>query len=247
MRLEDIQAAIRGDDAHYPITRLIAIENTHNKIGGVAVTAEYTLALAEFAHARGLKLHVDGARVFNAAAALDVPVSALTGPADSATFCLSKALSAPVGSVLCGSRDFIKAAHRRRKVLGGGMRQAGILAAAGIVALEEMPQRLKDDHANARLLADGIARIPGLTPVGNVPTNMVYFDMDPGLPFDGHELCRRLERMRIKALLTGARRIRAVLHCWISREDVLETLRALDTAVKDGDKMTSSGAKVGSY
>ncbi len=247
MRLEDIQAAIRADDAHYPITRLIAIENTHNKIGGVAVSAEYTRALAEFAHARGLKLHVDGARIFNAAAALEVPVSALTSPADSATFCLSKALSAPVGSVLCGSRAFIKAAHRRRKVLGGGMRQAGILAAAGIVALEEMPQRLKDDHANARLLADGVSRIQGLTPIGSVPTNMVYFDINPTLPFDGQELCRRLERLKIKALLTGPRRIRAVLHCWISREDVLETLRALDAAVNAGDKMAPSDTKVGTY
>jgi threonine aldolase len=232
MRLEDIQAAIRFDDAHYPITRLIAIENTHNKIGGVAVTAEYTRALADFARARGLKFHIDGARVFNAAAALDVPVSALTGPADSATFCLSKALSAPVGSVLCGSRDFIK---------------AGILAAAGIVALEEMPQRLKDDHANARLLADGVARIPGLTPVGSVPTNMVYFDIDPALPFDGLELCRRLERMKIKALLTGPRRIRAVLHCWISRDDVAEALRGLEAAVRAGDQMAPADTKIGAY
>ena len=144
-------------------------------------------------------------------------------------------------------RDFIKAAHRRRKVLGGGMRQAGVLAAAGIVALEEMPQRLKDDHANARLLADGIARIQGLSTFGSVPSNMVYFDIDPALPFDGMELCRRLERMRVKALLTGPRRIRAVLHCWITREDVLEAIQSIEAAVKQGDRVTRTDARVGTY
>ncbi len=247
MRLEDIAAAVRTEDSHFPVTRMIALENTHNRMGGSVLSVEYTRAVAAFARSRGIKLHIDGARVFNAAAALTVPVRELTSPADSATFCLSKALSAPVGSVVCGSRDFIKQAHRRRKVLGGGMRQAGVLAAAGIVALEEMPQRLKDDHANARLLADGIARIAGLNLVGSVPTNMVYFDLDPSLPFDAPELVKRLSQMRVRVLATYSRRIRAVLHCWISRAEIVETLQAIEAAVKAGDKMAAATVKAGTY
>lgn len=241
MRFEEIVAAVRSDDAHFPITRLISIENTHNRMGGAVVSIDYTRRIAEFAGSRGIKFHIDGARVFNAAAALDVPVKALTSPADSATFCLSKALSAPVGSVLCGSREFIRKAHRRRKLLGGGMRQAGVLAAAGIVALEQMPQRLKDDHANARLLAEGLARIPGLKVVGDVPTNMVYFDIDPTLPFDAAELLRRLAPHRVRAVVTYARRIRCVLHCWITRDDVIEALQVIEAAVRSGERPASAG------
>jgi threonine aldolase len=136
--LGEVRGAIRSEDDHFPVTRLICLENTHNRCGGVALTVEYTRAAGELAHEHGLALHLDGARIFNAAVALGVEAGDLAAPADSITFCLSKALSAPVGSVLCGSKDFIARARRARKQLGGGMRQAGVLAAAGIVALETM-------------------------------------------------------------------------------------------------------------
>ena len=137
LRLEDIEAAIRSDDPHHPISRLVALESTHNRCGGVALTPRNTQAVGELAHRHGLVLHLDGARIFNAAVVQGVTARELAEPADSVTFCLSKGLSAPVGSVICGSREFIYRAHRMRKMLGGGMRQAGILAAAGIVALDK--------------------------------------------------------------------------------------------------------------
>ena len=138
LRLEDIRAAIRGDDPHLPPTRLVTLENTHNRCGGAVLTAAYTRSVCELAREHGLRVHLDGARIFNAAAALDVDVADLTAPVDSVTFCLSKGLCAPVGSVLCGSKEFIDRALRMRKQLGGGMRQVGVLAAAGIVALEQI-------------------------------------------------------------------------------------------------------------
>ena len=175
LRLEDIEAAIRSDDPHHPISRLVALENTHNRCGGVALTPAYTQAVGELAHQHGLVLHLDGARIFNAAVVQGVTARELAEPADSVTFCLSKGLSAPVGSVICGSREFIYRAHRMRKMLGGGMRQAGILAAAGIVALETMVERLADDHRRARMLAEGLKEIPGIALDPGTPyTNMVF-------------------------------------------------------------------------
>jgi threonine aldolase len=173
-------------------------------------------------------LHIDGARIFNAASALGVDVKQLTQDADSVTFCLSKGLGAPVGSVLCGSKEFIELARRRRKMVGGGMRQAGILAAAGIVALEQMVDRLREDHTNACLLADGIIQIPGLrVNLASVQSNMVYFDVDPTLPLDAAELCRRAGLLRVKMLPTGPRRIRAVTHCWVTRDEILEAVQVI--------------------
>ncbi|MCX6018706.1 MAG: low-specificity L-threonine aldolase, partial [Chloroflexi bacterium] len=220
LRLEDIAAAIRSDDQHFPITRLVALENTHNRMGGAVLTPEYVKSVADLAHSRGLKLHIDGARLFNAAAVLGVPVRELTQRADSVTFCLSKGLSAPVGSVLVGSREFVKRAHRARKVLGGGMRQAGVIAAAGVVALEQMTARMVEDHANARMLADMLAQVPGLVvDLARVQSNMVYFDLAPELPFDAAELCRRATAERVRMMPTAARRIRAVLHCWVNADE----------------------------
>ena len=164
LRLEDIAAAIREDNDHYPISRLVCLENTHNRCGGRYLTPAYTRSVAELAHRHGLKLHIDGARLFNAAVAQGVDVRELVQGADSVTFCLSKGLSAPAGSVVCGSAEFIRRARRARKVLGGGMRQAGVLAAAGIVALTEMVDRLADDHRHARRLAQGIAGTAGHPP-----------------------------------------------------------------------------------
>ena len=180
--LEDIRSAIRGDDPHFPVSKLVILENTHNRCGGVPLSVEYTRKVADLAHSQGLKLHVDGARIFNAAVALGVPVIQLVEQANSVTFCLSKALCAPVGSVLCGSAEFIYRARRIRKQLGGGMRQAGILAAAGIVALQTMVDRLAEDHARARRLADGLKAIPGLIiEPAQPPSNMVFAQLErPG-------------------------------------------------------------------
>ena len=146
LNLYEIDGAVRSDDPHFPISRLVVLENTHNRCGGVALTVEYTTAVAELAHRRGLKFHLDGARIFNAAAVIEADAKDLAAPTDSITFCLSKGLGAPVGSVLCGTAEFISRARRMRKQLGGGMRQAGVLAAAGIIALETMIARLADDH-----------------------------------------------------------------------------------------------------
>ena len=178
MRLEDIKAAVRGKNVHFPRTRLICLENTHNRCNGSALTPEYIDAVAALAKKHDLSVHLDGARIFNAAVALGLDVKELTRSVDSVSFCLSKGLSAPVGSVVCGSSEFIAEARRTRKVLGGGMRQSGIIAAAGITALEEMVDRLAEDHKNARRLAEGIAAIGGLSiELANVQTNIIYFEL----------------------------------------------------------------------
>ncbi|MBV9710088.1 MAG: low-specificity L-threonine aldolase [Ktedonobacteraceae bacterium] len=159
--MEKVQAGIADEsDEHTAATSLVCIENTHNRCGGAVLTVEQVQAVSEVAHAHGIAVHMDGARIFNAAIALDIPVSTLVASVDSVMFCLSKGLSAPVGSVLVGSKEFIRRAHRNRKLLGGGMRQAGILAAAGIIALEQMVDRLADDHEHCKRLAYGLADYP---------------------------------------------------------------------------------------
>lgn len=233
LKLGDIESAIRTDNDHFPTTRLITLENTHNRMGGTVLTAGYIQQVADLAHANHASLHIDGARIFNAAVALGVKVKQLTAPADSITFCLSKGLSAPVGSVLCGSHDFIQLARRRRKMIGGGMRQAGVLAAAGIVALEQMVDRLAEDHANARKLAEAIAHIVGLSVnLTSVQTNMVYFDLDSTLPFNADELCRRAQKQRVRLMPSGTRRIRAVTHCWVTSKEIDTAIQVLDACVK---------------
>ena len=174
--LEKIEAAIRPDDVHFPRSRLIILENTHNRCQGTPLSPQYMTAIGELASSHNLKLHIDGARIFNAGAALGVDAARLVAAGDSVTFCLSKGLAAPVGSMLCGDEAFIERARRVRKSLGGGMRQAGVIAAAGLVALSEMVDRLAEDHANARELALGLAHIPGLhIDPDAVATNIVYF------------------------------------------------------------------------
>lgn len=227
LALDSIREAIRADDPHEPITRLITLENTQNRCGGVALTPEYTRAVGELAHQYGLLLHIDGARIFNAAVALGVPAAELVAPADSVTFCLSKGLCAPVGSVLCGSRSFIARARRIRKQLGGGMRQAGILAAAGIVALETMIDRLSEDHARARHLAKGLAAIPGISlDMGTPHTNMVYLSLDGQIPLDAPQVEARLENLGVRVLAVGAHSFRLVTHYWIDDAGVQQTLAA---------------------
>ncbi len=227
LKLEDIRGAIRGDDVHYPKTRLIVLENTQNRCGGVPITAEYTRSVAELAHQNEILLHMDGARIFNAAAALNTPVEELAAPADSITFCLSKGLCAPVGSVLCGSGEFIYTARRIRKQLGGGMRQAGVLAAAGLVALEEMTGRLAEDHQRAKMLAKGLATIPGLKLKDAVPpSNMVFIHIDPAVQFSDQEILDRLKEKGILTGMSGPRLMRLVTHYWIDDAAVARTLEA---------------------
>ncbi len=227
LALENIEAAIRPDDAHHPITRLLALENTHNRCGGSVLTPEYTRAASELAHQHGLSVHLDGARLFNAAAALEVPACALAEPVDSVSICLSKGLCAPVGSVLVGSEAFIQRAHRMRKMLGGGMRQAGILAAAGLVALEEMTGRLAEDHARARRLAQGLAKLPGLVLDPGTPhTNMIFAGLAEALPYDAQEVATNLLKHGVKVGVSGKRRFRLVLHYWIDDAGVEQALHA---------------------
>ena len=222
LNLDDIKNAIRPDDVHQPITRLICLENTHNRCGGVSLSAEYTKAVGELARKHKLKLHMDGARIFNAAVAQGISAQELAAPADSVTFCLSKGLCAPVGSVLCGSKEFISRAHRIRKQLGGGMRQAGIIAAAGIIALESMLNRLAEDHARAKRLATELKGVRGLVLDPGIPyTNMVYLTLtaNNGLP-DAQYVAQRLAEQGVLVGTVGKSRFRLVTHCWIDDEGV---------------------------
>ena len=226
LRLEDIRAAIRDDNPHFPVSRLVWLENTHNRCSGAYLTPQYTAAVVEFAHHHGLKLHIDGARIFNAAVAQQVDVGDLVGEADSVSFCLSKGLSAPVGSVVCGSAAFIHQARRARKVLGGGMRQAGVLAAAGIVALTDMVDRLADDHSHARLLAEGIVGLPGVElDLNRVQTNIVIFGFDHPTLKPG-DLVAALRHYDVGVLAIEGRRMRAVTHYGIEAGHVEEAVAA---------------------
>jgi len=218
--LSEIEGAIRADNVHFPRTRLIVLENTHNLCGGHPLDIDYMKAVGDVARRHGLKIHVDGARFFNAAAALGVPAAELAAEADSVSFCLSKGLAAPVGSVVCGNLDFISEARRARKILGGGMRQAGVLAAAGIVALNEMVDRLADDHVNARKLAEGLAEMPGISvDPGQIHTNIVYFEANRK-DMTVEELVKRLDDNGARMLPVGPGRIRAVTHYHISSDDI---------------------------
>jgi len=222
--LAQVEAAIRPNDDHFPRTRLICLENTHNRCGGACLTPDYMRQVRALADGYNLKIHLDGARVFNAAVALGVDVCELTRDADSLSFCLSKGLSAPVGSLVCGPADFIREARRARKVLGGGMRQGGVIAAAGVVALEHMIDRLAEDHVNARRLAEGLADIPGvILDPSRVQTNIVYFDLDDGAP-GAAEFSRRIAERGVKMGPTGARRIRAVTHYGIEADHIEQAL-----------------------
>jgi len=227
MRLEDIEMAIRGDNDHWPRTKLICLENTHNRCHGAPLIPDYVASVCELAHRRGLQVHLDGARIFNAMVALDVNVRDLVRDVDSLSFCLSKGLSAPVGSVVCGTRDFISEARRNRKLLGGGMRQAGIIAAPGIVALDKMVKRLAEDHQNAHRLAEGISEIPGLLiEPTNIRTNIVYFGVEQG-KITADEMVAKLAEKGIQTLSTGPGRFRMVTHHGIESDDIERTLKAL--------------------
>lgn len=228
--------AFLGDDIHEARTGLLCLEDTHNMCGGRVLAPETLRELAAPARARNLPVHMDGARVFNAAVALNIPVSALAAEVDSVQFCLSKGLSAPVGSMVVGSRAFIEEARRVRKLLGGGMRQAGILAAAGIVGLTEMVDRLAEDHANARRLAEGLAAIPGVAiEPETVETNILFFGVhgDDGQPADVTPLVTAAAKSGV--LLSGGDdgRVRAVTHYGISEADIERALSVLVEAMRE--------------
>lgn len=233
--LEDIQAAIRPNDVHQPPTRLIALENTHNRCGGVALSPAYGWAVRAVADQHGIFLHLDGARIFNAAVAQGVSAKELAGPFDSVTFCLSKGLCAPVGAVIVGSISFINQARRIRKQLGGGMRQAGILAAAGIVALETMIDRLADDHTRAKKLANELALIPSIVLDPGTPyTNMIFLSLSPEFPHTAQWVAAKLKERGVLVGVVGERRFRLVTHYWIEDKDVVEAAHRFKEVMVNG-------------
>ncbi len=230
MRIGDLEAAISPDDPHYPKNRLVAVENTYGARQGKPQPIGYLAEIRDFADRHGLAVHLDGARLFNAAVALDVDAAELVQYADSVSFCLSKGLCAPVGSVVCGSAAFIHEARRIRKALGGGMRQAGIIAAAGIVALDQMIDRLAEDHRLARYLAQELATIPGIRlDPDEIESNIIYFDLDDDIPWSAGEVAQRLrDESGILLGVSGERRFRAVTHYWVGHNEadcLLEHLR----------------------
>ncbi len=220
-----VREAIRPANIHIPPTGLVCLENTHNRHGGTCCTPEEIAAVADAAHGAGVPVHLDGARLFNAAVALGRPAREFTRHVDSVTFCLSKGLAAPVGSVICGSPELVARARRIRKMLGGGMRQVGILAAAGLVALERMVDRLADDHANARTLAEGVARLPRIRlELATVQTNIVIFFVDRA---DGvAELVQACAARKVKVHGIGPTSIRCVTHKDVDADDIARTLDA---------------------
>jgi threonine aldolase len=231
--LDHIRKAIRADDAHLPPTRLITLENTQNRCGGAALSVEYTQSVGELAAEYDLILHLDGARIFNAAAALGVSPAKLAAPADSITFCLSKGLCAPVGSIICGRTEFIRKAHRIRKQLGGGMRQAGVLAAAGIVALETIVPRMVDDHQRALELTSGLSEIPGvILDPGTPQSNMVYLTLGDEIPLDAGEVARHLKEIGVLVGVVGIRRFRLVTHYWIDEQAVHKVIAGFQEVLK---------------
>ncbi|VAI25267.1 unnamed protein product [Triticum turgidum subsp. durum] len=230
-----IVAAIRSTDGalYYPTTRLICLENTHGNSGGKCLTVEYTDKVGEVAKAHGLKLHIDGARIFNASVALGVPVDRLVRAADSVSICLSKGIGAPVGSVIVGTKAFIHKAKILRKTLGGGMRQVGVLCAAAEVGVRDTVGKLADDHRKAKVLADGLKKIKQFTvDLSSVETNMVFFDMaDPRI--SPAKLCQALKQRNVLAMPTSSKSVRFVVHYQISDSDIQYTLKCIEEAVEE--------------
>jgi len=227
---ETLESVIKPDDAHYARTSLVVCENTHNYAGGTVTRPEQIRALASVAHDHSLKIHCDGARLFNAAVALDIPASHLVDEVDSVQICLSKGLSAPVGSIIAGSEEFIHESHRLRKKLGGGMRQAGIIAAPGIVALEKMVSRLKEDHDNAKLLYRKIKDIPNLS-IEEPESNILFLGLE-NLSITQMELANELSKENIKVYGGYGARTRMVLNRMVDRDDIDRVVLALQRLLR---------------
>jgi threonine aldolase len=228
---EQVREALRPENIHIPTTALVCVENTHNRHGGTCCTPEEIGAVAAVAHGAGAAVHLDGARLFNAAVALRRDARDFTRDVDSVTFCLSKGLAAPVGSVVCGSAALVGRARRLRKMLGGGMRQAGVIAAAGIVALQRMVDRLAEDHVNARTLAEGLAKLPGLrVDLATVQTNIVIVHVDGVGGRSGEALTQDLVQgcagRKVKVHAMGPAAIRCVTHKDVDADDIARALEA---------------------
>ncbi len=230
IKVNEIESAVRGDDIHYPETSLLCIENTHNVAGGVVKDSYHTKKNCDIAHTHGLKVHLDGARIFNAAVASGEDVKELVSDIDSVQFCLSKGLSAPVGSIIAGSKDFVKRARKVRKKLGGGMRQAGVIAAPGIIALEKMVDRLKDDHKNANKLAEGLEEIGFDIDPDRFKTNIILLDTSD-FDMKAEKFVDLLEDEEVLALSMDNYVIRFVTHRGINDEDIDRTLDAVQEII----------------
>ncbi len=224
---KDVENAVRAENVHFPDTSLLCVENTHNYAGGAVITIDQQNELRKIADKYNLKMHLDGARFFNAVTALGCDPKELAKPYDSIQFCLSKGLGAPVGSLVLGSKEFIKNARRYRKMLGGGMRQAGIIAAAGIYALQNNISRLKDDHENAKYLANELANINGISLVyDQIDTNIIYFNVDNEV-INANEFCTKLRNEDILANPSDETKVRFVTHLGINREDCEKTIEII--------------------
>jgi threonine aldolase len=226
----DVEKAIRSENIHFPRSTLLCLENTHNRCGGAVLTRRYTEEISALAHRHGLQVYLDGARIFNAAVALGETARELAAPVETVGFCLSKGLSAPVGSLFCGAKETVERARKWRKMLGGGMRQAGVIAAAGIVAIEKMVDRLAEDHANARRLAEGLAQIPGFSVrPEKVQTNIVNFEFPPKV----NDFVIKIGERRVKFLPRGGRSVRAVTNRMVSAGDIEDALKRIARLAKE--------------
>ena len=229
---QDVKMALREINLHYPKTTLICVENTHNRAGGTITSPKIIEEICQLAHQRNIQVHLDGARIFNAAVALNIKPALLAKDVDSMMFCLSKGLSAPVGSILTGSKEFIQRARKNRKMLGGGMRQAGILAAAGIIALENMVERLEEDHKNARILGEGLADIGGIKiDLETIQTNMVYFNLNKS-GMNTYQFLPKLAEYNILGSPQPPTKVRLVTHYGINEDDIYATIKAIKEIVR---------------
>ncbi len=232
--LDEIENAIRDENVHYPRTSLISLENTHNMCYGTPLTPNYTNSVKKIATAYNLPIHIDGARIFNSAISQNIDASDLVTSADSITFCLSKGLSAPIGSMLCGTKKFIKEARRIRKALGGGMRQAGIIAAAGLCSMDQFTKQIIDDHNNARNLAEGLCEINGVNvDLEKISTNIIYFSINQNV-MSGKELVRLMYSHDVKFFEVSPNRFRLVTHYGIDKTDIDSVLSLFKKYIKKG-------------
>ena len=227
--LAAVEEAIRPDNEHFPRTAVVCLENTHNRRGGGVVAVDEMAQVSALAREYNIAVHLDGARIFNAAIALGVPTAALAQHVDSVTFCFSKGLSAPVGSIVCGTEEFVAKARRARKMVGGGMRQVGVIAAPAIVALETMIDRLAEDHENAKVLAEGLAQLPGLhIDTELVQSNILVVDVK-----EGHTFQRKLRDAGVLTSAFGPRRIRFVTHHGVTRDDIEDALERIRHTIEE--------------